>query len=457
MENLITRIKSHFANKSITFETLTDFVLSTDFSKLDVESHIPDEIHGDYSRNIMLLDPLEVVVIYWPPQIESAIHHHEDFFGHVVVTQGQLSNVEYSLNDGVMREERITDAGPFGVLPEEEGVIHKLWNRSEEPAVSIHFYYPTLESFDKMEIFDITTERKGILNDKAVAASWQSPDDHFHSIENDAYTFIEPGSEPNGKSHRIHPVIPKPDKAVIVQNITRYYQEQAEHYDSFDLKHASRKAYINRINELVAHQLQSLKAENVLHLASGTGRRAKKIQNLTGINYRVLLADVSPAMLAKAKKYGYEYLIGDVMSLDLENSKYDACTMLYAFGHITSSEERLNVAQNVYRWLKPGGCFLVDVFNLHNKNEWGPASLETYRKMHLDQFGYEKGDVFYVKNGGKEVAFLHYFEEAELIHLFESAGFEIEFISYVGYAKRSGELLEDKNQGSFFVTARKPI
>lgn len=457
MEKLISRIKTHFSKQPITFENLTEFLLDTDFSKLDIETHIPDVIDGDYSRNIMLLDPLEVVVIYWPPQIESAIHHHEGFFGHVVVTQGQLSNVEYSLKEGIMREERITDAGPFGILPEEEGVIHKLWNRNDEPAVSVHFYYPTLENFDNMEIFDINSERKGILNEKAVAASWQSPSEHFHSIQNKAYSLQKPGSDPNGKSHRIHPVIPKPDKAVIVESITRYYQEQAEHYDSFDLKHASRKAYINRINELVADQLQTLEAKNVLHLASGTGRRAKKIQKLTGLNYNVLLADVSPAMLAKVKKYGYEYLIGDVMSLDLEDSKYDACTMLYAFGHITSSEERLNVAQNVYRWLKPGGCFMVDVFNLHNKNEWGPAALETYHKMNLDRFGYEKGDVFYVKSGGKEVAFLHYFEENELIDLFESAGFEIESMRYVGYAKRSGELLQDKNQGSFFVTARKPV
>ena len=55
---------------------------------------------------------------------------------------------QYKLKHDVMREERITDAGAFGILPEEEGVIHKLWNRSDEPAVSIHFYYPTLRFLD---------------------------------------------------------------------------------------------------------------------------------------------------------------------------------------------------------------------------------------------------------------------------------------------------------------------
>ena len=59
----------------------------------------------NYARNILLLDPFEVVVLHWPPGVESAIHHHEGFWGYVLCVEGEVENVEYTY-DAERRELR---------------------------------------------------------------------------------------------------------------------------------------------------------------------------------------------------------------------------------------------------------------------------------------------------------------------------------------------------------------
>ena len=55
-----------------------------------------DAASGNYARNILLMDPFEVVVLHWPPGVESAIHHHEGFWGYVLCVEGEVENVEYT-------------------------------------------------------------------------------------------------------------------------------------------------------------------------------------------------------------------------------------------------------------------------------------------------------------------------------------------------------------------------
>lgn len=453
MKVLLEQVRKYFAEHEVSFENLTNFLLNYDFSDLEYQDLVPAPEENDYSRNILLLDPLEVVLLYWPPHIESAIHHHEGFYGHVLVLEGTLSNIDYYHENSELSEHGIIDASSGGILPEAEGIIHKLTNRHDVPAVSLHFYYPALENFDGMTIFDDTNKRLGVLNQDAAVASWQSPPEHFHKIVENA--FAVRSATQNTKSHRIHPLIPKPGKAEIIRNIREYYREQAEQYDSFDLQHASRKLYIDKINSLVSDQISSTQPDAVLHLACGTGRRAQEIKDNTGLTYKSYGVDVSAAMIAQAEQYDMTCSVGDILDIDFEDNSFDCITMLYAFGHITSHQDRINTLKRVRRWLKPGGFFMFDVFNLHNKNEWGPSALKTFNQLHLDKFGYEKGDVFYTKTGGKEVAFLHYFEHSEIEDLLEEAGMKTAKLLNVGYAVNSGEIVRDENEGSFFIIAEK--
>ena len=86
-------------------------------------------------------------------------------------------------------------------------------------------------------------------------------------------------------------------------------------------------------------------------------------------------------------------------------------------------------------------------------NEWGPNALENYFRNHLYEFGYERGDVFYKKVGGKALAYLHYFYQDEIHKLLHEAGFRVEYIKHIGYVHRSGELLAAANEGSLFIKA----
>ena len=72
------------------FEWLGDLVRSIDPAELDLTGCIPsiEGMTDNYARNILLLDPFEVVVLHWPPGVESAIHHHEGFWGYVLCIEG---------------------------------------------------------------------------------------------------------------------------------------------------------------------------------------------------------------------------------------------------------------------------------------------------------------------------------------------------------------------------------
>ena len=86
------------APKSLDYDALCRWVESRDWLSMDWQSAVPPiEDPSDYARNILCLEPFEVVMLHWPPGVESAVHHHEGFWGSVVCLQGTLENVSYRL------------------------------------------------------------------------------------------------------------------------------------------------------------------------------------------------------------------------------------------------------------------------------------------------------------------------------------------------------------------------
>lgn len=455
MEELLAKLKD-LAEGEIDFESLGKTIRNFAIDSLDYSAYLPTDVpEGNYGRNVLMMDPIECVVLKWPAKAESGIHRHDGFYGYVVVLEGVCDNIEYSYTEGELKELKSMRGIKGGIIPEQDGVIHKLVNPIDEEAVTLHIYYPPLESFDGMELFDIENERLGVLNKEAKTASWNEPETSFHEIKEKAFRYYSYG-EHKKASHRINPVLPKPSRDMIYSMLKDYYAEQASEYDFFDLQHNSRNAYTSKINEIIGEEFSSYDCCNdVLTLACGTGRRAAEIKEIANKEYKITGVDLSPEMCEIAADKGLEVYCSRWLECELPDKKFDAATFLYAFGHISGRDNRLAAIKKINQHLEVGAPFFFDVFNLHDKNEWGPMALKAYEEDRLELFGYEKGDVFYKKNTGKTIVYLHYFEEQELYNLMEEAGFKIEYIKHIGYVKKPGELLYNEEEGALFVKAIK--
>jgi len=251
-------------------------------------------------------------------------------------------------------------------------------------------------------------------------------------------------------THEIYSLKVKPSSDEINKMLSAYYSEQAESYDSFDKNHIKRNLYNEKINDLIAEDLKSRNIKRFLNLACGTGKRVLKIREKSGLDYEITGVDISEEMCKLSKSKGINVFCGPWIDIKLTRNDFDGATFLYAFGHIPSEKNRKLSLLKMSKHLNVGAPLYLDVFNINDKNEWGSEVLKNFNKSG----GYEKGDTFYRKIGSKEIAFLHYFEETEIVELLENSGFEVKNVKYIGYNKNPGEILKDKN-GKLFITAIK--
>jgi ubiquinone/menaquinone biosynthesis C-methylase UbiE/predicted metal-dependent enzyme (double-stranded beta helix superfamily) len=437
----------------LTYSALFDRIIPFISKEIDYKAYVPEIIDDqEYARNILLEDPLEVVLIKWPAGVESAIHFHEGFWGYVGVLEGVASNTEYYFDKDVLKQKRAVVIKKGGLIPEPDGVIHKLANHSKtEFLVTLHFYYPPLKDLNGLKLFgeDGTIS---VLNEKATSASLNLPSDCYLSFERGQFKFDD---DSHGKTHLITPILPKPDAAEIKKMVSEYYSDQAKHYDTSDVDNELRYKYVQAINLLLIDEFKINQPERVLALACGTGRRAAKIKDLSNLEYKLFGVDISKEMTELARQKGIEAHCSDWLEIDFPDNYFDAITMLYSFGHIPESKERLQFVEKVFDKLTHGGAFYVDVFNIDDKYEWGQNALDVFEEYNLDYFGYEKGDVFYRRKFSDKIAFLHYFDAKRSVDLLKSIGFKVEHVDYIGYMNRCGELLDDIN-GKIFIKAIKP-
>ena len=90
------KLLQHFANLStnkLGFEALGEEVFRFDYSQLDYKGLLPKQ-ESDYARNILMHHLLEIVLLYWPLGVESAIHFHDGFWGYVAVLDGVCEEIE---------------------------------------------------------------------------------------------------------------------------------------------------------------------------------------------------------------------------------------------------------------------------------------------------------------------------------------------------------------------------
>ncbi len=77
------------------------------------------------------------------------------------------------------------------MTPEPDGIIHKLRNNSKtKRAITLHFYYPAIHSFEGMKIFNLENGQVGILSKQAKTANWSLNTGHFKEILENAFEFV---------------------------------------------------------------------------------------------------------------------------------------------------------------------------------------------------------------------------------------------------------------------------
>ena len=456
MKEIKNQIKEF--NQKISFESLGMFVETIDLNNLNYQEYIVNpKSNVDYGRNIIETSPFECVLINWPPGVESSVHHHQGLFGYVLVLEGELYNISYGEENNKLIEFKSEKYISKGIMAEEDGVIHKLANRSlKKRAITLHFYYPAIKSFEGMRIFNTETGDIGILSKDAKTAKWNSNKNHFNRILKNAFNFTSLDELNKDKSHIIQNIFPKPDSESINTMNSRYFSEQAQKYDFSDFNQPSRKAYIHKVDQLIAIDMSNIKISKHLDIAVGTGRRAIHIKELTGLRYDIVGVEISEEMCKIANSRGLRTYHQDWANNDAHiGEMFDSATFLYAFGHIADRNKRIKSLKKIHSYLNDECPLYIDLFSLKNKNEWGPLAVRAFENNKLYKYGYEKGDVFYKKRGFKELAFLHYFEMNEIEMLFNETGFEIKWIKYVGYSKNSGQLVNSEKEGNFLIKAIK--
>jgi demethylmenaquinone methyltransferase/2-methoxy-6-polyprenyl-1,4-benzoquinol methylase len=108
--------------------------------------------------------------------------------------------------------------------------------------------------------------------------------------------------------------------------------------------------------------------ETILDVAGGTGDIAFRIHAATGGAARVIVCDLTPAMLEVGRDRaidrgilaGIEWLAGDAENLPLADRSADACTIAFGLRNVTHPGRAL---AEMCRVLKPGGRFLCLEFS----------------------------------------------------------------------------------------------
>lgn len=455
-QELLRRAEA-FTSGEPSMEELGEWVFQQDWSQLAWKHALPQwEEDEAYSRNILALEPFEVALLRWKPGAESAVHLHEGFWGFVVCLSGQLEHHGFRYQSGRLTLEDRVVAFEGGVLAEPDGTVHRLVNGSaDEPLVTLHLYSPALADLGGLQLFDVDHRHVFTLAASAPAAVLGLAPDQYESVERDAFV-LEEGEALT--THVITPVVPKPASKRVRQLLSAYYREQAQDYDRLDQSDERRREYTQGINACIAEHLQGLNDEQpirrVLDVGCGTGRRAREIRELSGLDYRLLGTDLSPEMRAIAAERGLEMHDGFWEGTSGLNA-LDAITFLYAFSHLVTPMERQEALVKLRSALRPGGMLFIDVFNREDPHEWGPQLVEDFDSWYLGQQGYDAGDVFYSRTGSKELAFLHYTNEQEMTELLEQAGFSQIECTRIGYAHKPGQEVEEG--GSLMFYAKNPI
>ncbi len=141
--------------------------------------------------------------------------------------------------------------------------------------------------------------------------------------------------------------------------------------------------------DLFTSLLQVSKDSTILDLACGQGRHSLELSRQGFLN--VFGLDRSHYLIRKAKSIMQQeglkvnFKEGDARKLPFPTDMFDVVMILgNSFGYFESTEDDVKILKEVYRILKPGGIFLIDVADgAYLKKNYLPRSWEWIDKKHF--------------------------------------------------------------------------
>jgi len=158
MENIIFKeLDKLFENKKITKpEDLNAALQNFSFNIDDYRKDLlfPEDL--PYGRNLLYQSSnFEAILMNWKPKNESNIHDHGNSFGCVVVLDGEVKNIVVNDQNKVVEISKCTK-GAFAEVP--KGIYHQLQNKTDEFAVTLHFYAPPIIGMKVKDKLDFEKE-----------------------------------------------------------------------------------------------------------------------------------------------------------------------------------------------------------------------------------------------------------------------------------------------------------
>lgn len=115
-----------------------------------------------YGRRVLYQDAvMEVILMNWDENSECLPHDHGGSEGWVKILKGCASHGYYSsknITPKLTNEEHLSEGT---VIFAPKRMIHSMANKSSDPLVTLHFYFPPISN---MEVFDIAAERSAIVS-----------------------------------------------------------------------------------------------------------------------------------------------------------------------------------------------------------------------------------------------------------------------------------------------------
>ncbi len=134
---------------------------SRSFELANFNEYLEDPAGMPYGRRVLYLDEvMEVILMNWDSNSECLPHNHGCSEGWVKILKGCASHCLYSNRTtapSLANEERLSEGS---VIFSPKRLIHSMANESNDPLVTLHFYFPPISN---MEVFDINAMRSAIV------------------------------------------------------------------------------------------------------------------------------------------------------------------------------------------------------------------------------------------------------------------------------------------------------